>query len=107
MAWSTPAGWLTNWVQLTNSNSPGGGWLNPYLGKLNPACLATGAPSTFRVPVNVNTRDAGGNVNLTLTAATFAYGTLGDQGNLERGSTYVVPRELGVAIAGLGAGTLS
>jgi hypothetical protein len=103
----SPTGWLTNWVQLTNTSTSGGAWLNPYVAKLHPSCLLSGAPSNFRVPVNVNTRDAGGNVNLTLSAATFAYGTLGDQGTLERGGTYVVPRELGVAIAGLGAGTLS
>jgi len=88
----SPTGWLTNWVQLTNTSTSGGAWLNPYVAKLHPSCLLSGAPSNFRVPVNVNTRDAG---------------TLGDQGTLERGGTYVVPRELGVAIAGLGAGTLS
>ena len=61
----------------------------------------------YKRAVNVNPRDAGGTVSLVLDCATFSYGTFGDQGNLERGGTYTVPRELGVAIAQLGAGTLA
>ena len=91
MGWTSPAGWLTNWTNYHDGTT----------------LLGFHPPADYRGAVNVNPRDAGGTVNLVLDCATFAYGTLGDQGNLERGGTYTVPRELGVAIAQLGAGTLS
>ena len=96
-------GWLTNWTGFhpepwNSSDTPqmfGRGFYDFY------------SPPDFKKPVYVNPRDAGGTVTLVLNCATFRYGTLGDQGNLERGGTYSVPRELGVAIMQMRAGTLS
>ena len=113
MRWTTPAGWLIGWTDCADTGGiltgagrgTAGQRLNQRLAYSH--FLLNGVPSTVRVPVNVNQRDAGGNVNLTLVYATFAYGTLGDLGSLQIGGPYTVPRELGVAIAALGAGNLS
>lgn len=114
MSWTNPAGWLVGFSDcadcagLTVGAGVTGPAPIPYLNKHTAyQHLVLGMPRDFRVPVQVNPRDAGGNVNLTLVYASFAYGTLGDQGALERGGTYTVPRELGIAISGLGVGTLS
>ena len=78
-------------------------WTSFHDGPFKPNILDPG----YKRAVCINPRDAGGTVSVLLNSATFRFGTLGDQGNLERGGTYALPRELAIAIVALGAGTLA